>query len=217
VVRVDDTEYVVADIPGLIEGASEGKGLGHQFLRHIERARALVVLVDLAAVDGRAAAEQERILLDELGRHRPDLLHRPRVTVGSKADMADPAIPWDGDRISAVTGEGLQPLVRRLASLVAEARTDEAEAVAGREAFVIHRPEPEGVRIGRADDGAFTVMGRKAERAVALSDLTNVDALSYAQHRLKQLGVNKALARAGARDGDLVHIGGFTFEYEADT
>src|SRR5439155_16736976 len=85
VVRVDDTEYVVADIPGLIEGASEGRGLGHQFLRHIERARALVVLVDLAAVDGRPAAEQERILLEELGRYRPDLLRRPRLTVGSKA------------------------------------------------------------------------------------------------------------------------------------
>ena len=216
VVRVDDTEYVVADIPGLIEGASEGRGLGHQFLRHIERARALVVLVDLAPADGRPAAEQESVLLAELGRYRPDLLRRPRITVGSKADMADPAVEWHGDRISAVTGEGLQSLVRRLAGLVAEARSEEAEAVAGRQAFAIHRPEPDGVRIERGDDGAFTVVGRKAERAVALSDLTNVEALGYAQHRLKQLGVNKALARAGAREGDLVHIGAFTFEYEPD-
>src|SRR5512135_3485251 len=96
VVRVDGTtEYVVADIPGLIEGASEGKGLGHQFLRHVERARALVVLADLAPSDGRAPAEQERVLLEELGRYRPDLLLRPRLTVGSKADMANPDLEWD--------------------------------------------------------------------------------------------------------------------------
>src|SRR3954452_22257706 len=74
VVRLNDAEFVVADIPGLIEGASEGRGLGHQFLRHIERARALVVLVDLAPADGRTAAEQEGILLQELGRYRPELL-----------------------------------------------------------------------------------------------------------------------------------------------
>src|SRR4051812_29726683 len=86
VVRLDDTEFVVADIPGLIEGASEGRGLGHQFLRHIERARALVELADLAPADGRSPVEQERILLEELGRYRPDLLRRPRLTVGSKAD-----------------------------------------------------------------------------------------------------------------------------------
>src|SRR3954471_12808902 len=191
VVRVDDTEFVVADIPGLIEGASEGRGLGHQFLRHIERARALVVLADLAPADGRDPAEQERILLEELGRYRPELLRRPRITVGSKADMAEPDIEWGGERISAVTGQGLQPLVRRLAGLVAEARSEEASAVAGREAFAVHRPEPEGVRVERGPDGAFIVLGRKAERAVALSDLSNVDALDYAQHRLKQLGVNK--------------------------
>src|SRR3954470_15454294 len=87
VVRVDDTEFVVADIPGLIEGASEGKGLGHRFLRHIERTRVLVVLLDLAPVDERSPEEQEKILLDELGRYRPDLLERPRLTVGSKSDV----------------------------------------------------------------------------------------------------------------------------------
>ena len=74
VVRFQDHEFVVADIPGLIEGASEGRGLGHRFLRHIERARALVVLVDLAAFAGRSPAEQERVLLEELGRYQPELL-----------------------------------------------------------------------------------------------------------------------------------------------
>src|SRR5436305_3047650 len=214
VVRSGDTEFVVADIPGLIEGASEGRGLGHQFLRHVERARVLLVLVDLAAVDGRSPAEQERVLLDELARYRPELAQRRRVVVGSKADVATLDWDWDGPRISAATGEGVAELTGRLATLVAEAR--EEAATAGTRTFVIHRPEPEGVRIDRADDGAFVVRGRPAERAVALSDLTNAEALAYVQHRLKSLGVDRALARAGAREGDIVHIGAFTFEYEPD-
>ena len=88
VVRFDEHEFVAADIPGLVEGASEGKGLGLRFLRHIERARVLVVLADLAADDGRSPAEQERVLLAELGNYEPALLDRPRVVVGSRADMA---------------------------------------------------------------------------------------------------------------------------------
>ena len=88
VVRFRDHEFVLADIPGLIEGAADGRGLGHDFLRHVERARVLVLLLDLAPVDGRSPAEQERVLLDELGRYRPELLDRPRLVVGSKADVA---------------------------------------------------------------------------------------------------------------------------------
>lgn len=216
VVRVDDRELVVADVPGLIEGASQGRGLGHQFLRHVERARVLVVLVDLAAADGTPPEEQERVLLGELGGYQAELLDRPRLVVGSKADAA--TAPWDGLRISAVTGEGLRPLLGRLADLVAAAREAEAEGADGgpRGGFVVHRPEAEGVRVERGDDGAFVVRGRRAERAVAVSDVTNADALAYVQHRLKQLGVDRALARAGARSGDLVHIGGFTFQYEPE-
>jgi GTP-binding protein len=214
VVRWRDTEFVVADIPGLIEGASEGRGLGHRFLRHVERARALCLLLDLAAPEmgGPTPAEQQRVLLDELGRYQPDLLDRPRLVVGTKTDVADPAAAGvDLDRsISAVTHHGIDDLLGRMAGLVAEAR----EALPPPETFVVHRPEEEGVRIERSDDGAFRVHGRKAERAVAVSDLTNAQALAYVHKRLKRLGVDRALARAGAREGDLVHIGGLTFEYE---
>ena len=208
VVRVDDTELVVADIPGLIEGASEGRGLGHEFLRHVERARVLAVLVDLSPADGRSPGDQERILLEELGRHRPELLMRPRVVVGSKADVAVQA--WEGSRLSAVTGTGLPPFLRMLAGLATEARAA-APAATG---FVVHRPVPEGVTVERGPDGAFVVRGRPAERAVAVSDITDAQALAYVQQRLRRLGVDRALARAGAREGDLVHVGSFTFEYE---
>ena len=215
VVRVGDREITVADIPGLIEGASEGRGLGHEFLRHIERARALVVLVDLTAEDagGHAPTEQERILLDELGAYRPELLERPRLVVGSKVDdpRADPA--WEGEMISAITGEGLRPLVGRMADLVDRARADEARLEA-QGTFTVHRLVPSGILVTREDDGTFVVHGREAERAVALNDLTNPEALLYAQAQLKRLGVDRELARAGATPGDPVRIGRLELEYE---
>ena len=261
VVVVDGFEMVMADIPGLIEGASEGKGLGHQFLRHIERARVLLVLVDLAPADEMPPADQERILLRELGRYRPELLDRPRLVVGTKADVAAAGGPGstaagggpagtaagggpgstaagggpgstaaggepnteggepnaeggeragrEGLRISAVTGQGVADLLHRTGALVAEARA--AQPVP--ETYVVHRPEPEGVQVERADDGAYVVLGRPAERAVAVNDLTNPQALEYVRHRLRRLGVDRALTRAGVRPGDLVRVGGFTFEY----
>src|SRR5580704_6096914 len=135
VVRTDEYEFVVADIPGLIEGASEGKGLGHQFLRHIERARVLVILLDLASAEEVPPRRQEEILLAELGAHQPDLLDRPRIVVGSKAD-AGAAAAWEGRRLSAMTGEGLAELVGSLATMVTDARA--AAADASRDTIVVH-------------------------------------------------------------------------------
>ena len=212
VVRFDDQEFVVADIPGLIEGASEGRGLGHRFLRHIERARVLVILLDLASVDGRSPAEQERVLLDELSRYQPSMLDRPRIVAGSKADVAV-FEDWDGPRFSAVTGDGLRPLIGRMAQAVEEARLELPKP----RRFVVHRPEPAGVSVERDAAGGWIVLGRPALRAVALSDLTNPEALEYAQSRLRGLGVDRALSRVGARPGDLVRIGNFEFEYELDS
>ncbi|MGI8794092.1 MAG: Obg family GTPase CgtA, partial [Acidimicrobiales bacterium] len=208
VVRIDDREFVVADIPGLIEGAAEGKGLGHQFLRHIERARALVVLIDLAPMDERAPDEQLSVLLAELERYQPSLLERPRLVVGAKGDAA--VFDWEGDTISAVTGDGIRPLIGRLADLVDQARATAVTA----SSFVVHRPEPAGISVTREDDASFVVHGRAALRAVALNDLTNPEALAHVQDRLKRLGVDKALAKAGAQEGDEVHIGTFAFEYQ---
>jgi GTP-binding protein len=216
VVRVDDgREIVVADIPGLIEGASEGRGLGHQFLRHVERARALVVLLDLAPVAMAPPAEQARVLLDELGAFRPDLLDRPRLLIGSRSDMPDAVTPDDVSldlTVSAVTGDGLPQLVGRMVDMVDEARA--AEAV--EDGFVVHRPAATGVSVVRDTDGALRVVGRAAERAVALSDVTTAEAQAYITDRLDRLGVPKALAKAGAQDGDEVRIGGFSFTYVPD-
>ena len=237
VVRADDeTNFTVADIPGLVEGAAEGKGLGHQFLRHITRARALVVLVELDPVTGVSPAEQHRVLIDELRRYQPELLERPRLVVGSKADMvADDDLPpvtapetFDRDAsgddgtddefrpdlvISAVTGRGITALVGRLATLVSQARTAEPESDG---TIIIHRPLPEGFSVERLGEGEFAVVGKVAERAVALNDVTTDEAADYVQSRLRRIGVDKALAKAGARDGDTVHIGDLSFTWFRD-
>jgi GTP-binding protein len=209
VVRTSDGEFVVADIPGLIEGASEGRGLGHRFLRHVERARVLVVLLDLASVEGRSPADQERVLLEELGRYEPHLLERPRLVIGTKVDIAPPEVEFEDLKISAVTHQGLGPFLGAVSRLVDEARATEGEV----ESFVVHRPAEEGFSVRRDDDGAFRVAGRLAERVVAMADLTNPEALAYVQDRFRRLGVDRALARAGARNGDTVRIAEIELEY----
>jgi GTP-binding protein len=228
VVRVggthDGMDFVMADIPGLVEGAAGGRGLGHQFLRHVERARVLVVLLDMGAplVGGAPVADQLRVLLAELGAYRPELLERPRVVAGSKADLMA-----TGDHaeevamcdlvVSAATGAGVDELVDGLAVLVREARAEAAAGVAARTAgAVVHRPLPEGVDVQRAGAGVWLVVGRAAERAVALSDLTDAGAQAEAVRRLRRLGVDRALARAGVRDGDEVTVGSMTFTWGED-
>jgi GTPase len=217
VVRVDDTtEFVVADIPGLIEGASEGRGLGHQFLRHVERARVLCLLVDLVQIDGVPPGEQERVLLHELGEYRPELLERPRLVVGTKADAVQPeelvTMGWTRPVISAVTGQGVDQLVGAMASLVAEARRAEPEP----EGVVVLRPEPVGAVVERVGDREFRLLGRDVERVVALNDVSTPEAMAYIDGRLERLGVPRLLARAGAQDGDVVWIADFSFEYRPD-
>jgi len=205
----DGTEYVMADIPGLVEGAAEGKGLGHRFLRHIERARVLCVLLDLDPLAGHAPAEQLHILLGELERYQPVLLERPRVVIGSKCDLATGA-PGCDLVISAHTGVGVADLVNRLAALVATARAEEASPAS---AVVVHRPVPEGVDVQRVGPGVWRVSGRTAERAVAFSDMGDAGAQAEAVARLRRLGVDRALSRAGVRDGDEVTVGDMTFTW----
>ena len=223
VCRLDDTfEMVLADIPGLIEGASEGRGLGHRFLRHVERARVLLVLIDLCELAGCPPADQLAVLLRELGRYRPELLARPRLVVGSRADTAPAESfssgstggPGPVGRLSSATGEGVPEVLGELSRMVTEARTSEPVI----EAPVVHRPLPpaQEVTVRRIDARVWTVEGRAAHRAVALSDLTDPAAIAYVQDRLGSLGVERVLARAGAAYGDEVRIGDFSFTYLDD-
>ncbi len=213
----DFTEFIVADIPGLIEGASQGKGLGHEFLRHIERAKALLILLDISTTAPMPPEEQLDILIKELKAYMADLVARPRLVVASKSDGADPELVKSLlDRrvislaISSATGEGLKELVGELGNIVKSSRGGE-ELV--EEEIVIHRPLPRTFQVVRDPDGAYRVKGKTVERSVALSNITTPEAIDYIQSRLKKLGVDKALRRSGARDGDEVRIAGFSFEY----
>ena len=208
----DGFEMIVADVPGLIEGAAEGRGLGHQFLRHVERARVLAVLLDLSPYDGTSPTEQLKVLLGELENYKPELLTRPRVLVSSKIDVAIQDSLEESIRVSSVTGEGIQTLKYELQNLVVEARNN--DLVSGEE-VIIHRPVPRGVSVVR-NGNSYIVKGRQAERAVALNDLTNIEALEYIQSTLEKIGVNKALKKAGIKPGDQVQIGGLSFDFMED-
>lgn len=215
VVRVDgSSEFVMADIPGLIEGASEGRGLGHRFLRHVERARVLCYLIDLVAMDGISPDDQLSILRREVGNYRPELLERPSLIVGTKTDSAEEAVvaAWPHVSMSSVTMHNVRAVVGALATEVAVARS--AEPVG--EATIIMRPNPENSWVERIGDNEFRVHGRAAERAVALNDVTTPEALNYIDDRLSRLGVPRLLSRAGAVEGNVVWVAQFSFEYVPD-
>lgn len=212
VVRLDNsTEFVMADIPGLIEGASEGRGLGHQFLRHVERARVMCYLIDLAPMDGTSPEHQLEVLQHELGNYRPELLERPSLIVGTKSDSATPEVmdTWKYMSMSSITTHNVRAVVGKLAELVSQARSSEPENVA----TIIMRPESEHAWVEQLGENEFRVHGRGVERAVALNDVTSPEALNYIDERLKKLGVPKLLSKAGVSEGDVVWIAEFSFEF----
>ena len=209
----DATEFVMADIPGLIEGAAQGRGLGHDFLRHVERARVLCVLLDLSELAPMGPEAQLEILLRELGEYQADLLERPRIVVGSKGDVAAHEMP-DILTISSVTGEGIDVLVGQLAGLVVQVRKEEAELITHE--VVVHKPLPDEIHVERAGVNDWVVEGRPAIRAVRFQDLTDDEALAEIVRRLRDLGVDRLLNRAGVKDGDVVTIGPLSFEWFRD-
>ena len=220
VVEVGDRQFVLADIPGLIEGAAEGKGLGHEFLRHTERARVLVVLLDPTSLQEDPVATQLDVLLHELEAHSPDLAARPRVVAVNKVDAApdrESLEAWASAQspevqlVSAVTGEGISTLVHAVADAVGLAERESPDG----EGFVLHRPLPPSFSVRRKGD-EWLVEGRAAQRAVNLDDLTVPEAADLAALRLRRLGVDEALQAAGAEPGDDVRIGDLVFTYDPD-
>lgn len=219
VVSVGEREFVLADVPGLIEGAATGKGLGHEFLRHCERARALIVLLDPSHLQVDSLQRQLDVLLAELELHDPKLVARERIVVVSKVEILSDEerrlleVSEPHVEVSALTGEGLDNLMYAVADLVDEVQREVPE----REGFVLHRPLRDDFTI-RRDKGEWVVEGIAATRAVNLSDLTDPDAAEFVAKRLVRSGIVDALRTAGAISGDDVRIGSivFTFDPEAD-
>ena len=206
----EEERFGVADVPGLIEGAHEGKGLGHRFLRHVSRCRALVLVVDLSAPDPAADLATVRA---ELEAYDQAMAARPSLLVGTKLDLAsdvDPrAVLGSGAiAVSAVTGEGLDRLHERLAALAREASAVAEE----RSAYVVLRPARPRFGVKREGE-RFRVIGRDVERWVSETDLDDSVKLERLQRRLVKEGVERELASAGARRGDEVVIGDVAFEF----
>jgi GTP-binding protein len=206
-----DRRFVVADVPGLVEGAHEGKGLGHRFLRHLDRTRALVVVVDLSRHDPAADLQTVR---GELAAHDPGLATRPWIVVGTKADLVDDAeaaaftLAPDSLAVSGLTGEGIDRLADRVAELVEMASRDKED----RQPFVVLRPARPPFVV-RKEGAGFRVVGRAVERWVAETDFEDPRKVVQLQKRLAKEGVEKQLAALGARRGDEVLIGERAFEF----
>ena len=206
----EEERFVVADVPGLVEGAHEGKGLGHRFLRHVSRCRALVLVVDLSSPDPAADLATVRAELEAYDRA---MAARPSLVVGTKRDLSldvDPqALLGSGAiAVSAVTGEGLDRLRERLAALAREASAVAEE----RTAYVVLRPARPRFVVKREGE-RFRVIGRDVERWVSETDLDDSVKLERLQRRLMKEGVERELASAGARRGDEVVIGDVAFEF----
>lgn len=227
VVRAGHRSFVVADVPGLIEGASEGKGLGHAFLRHIERTALILHVVDLTGgYESRDPVRDIEIIDGELAAHATELVTRPRVLLGNKADMPGTeensarvreyaeAVGIQYFEVSAVTGAGMDGMILAVAEKVHEQRTSAAshEAV---EATYIHRQRRDTpLSVSRTGGNSYAVSGRSVERMVIMTEKDNEEALAFLQKRLARAGVEKALIEAGARDGDEIEIASMRFTFE---
>ncbi|PKQ15947.1 MAG: GTPase CgtA [Actinobacteria bacterium HGW-Actinobacteria-7] len=230
VAAVGGRSFVVADVPGLIEGAHEGKGLGHAFLRHIERTALILHVVDLSGGwEDRDVVEDYDIINRELALHTDELAERPRIVLGNKVDaegaaersallrerVAQDGVPYF--EVSAVTGEGLDSLMRSVAEKVYELRSAAARDEPTVERVWKHeRRRDHEFTIENLGGGVFRVDGRSIERMVIMTEWNNEDAVAFLQKRLVKAGVETALAQAGAVDGDEIRISGRSFDFDSD-
>jgi len=222
---VDERRPTIADLPGLIEGASAGAGLGHAFLRHVERTRVLVHVVDMASAD---PERDFAVIRDELEARDTRLLEKTTLVAANKMDLVpDPTMvaafiaarEREGMTVvpvAAATGEGLIRLRGELARLLPDAaelaRPGEAAGV------VVHRfdPSESGFSVERADDGTYVVRGRRIERLAAQTDFAVDESAARFQRELARSGIEAGLVRAGVEHGDVVRIGSLEMEWGSD-
>ncbi len=232
VFRAEDREIVLADLPGLVEGAAAGRGLGHEFLRHAERCRVFLLVVDLSGLEGRAPVADAETVERELALYDETLLRRPRIWVGNKIDLAEARENWPEfarearERglpvvaVSGATGEGMEPLLTEVVHALAR-EADHAAAqgpgtapdAAEETAFVLTGDDD--IRVEREVDGAFRVYGHEVERRVAMTPLEQEEAAGRLVRYFRHHGVERAVRRAGGRNGDEVRIGRAAFVLES--
>lgn len=238
VVRVDDNNnFVMADVPGLIEGASEGAGIGIRFLKHLERTRMLIHLVDISGMTGRDPLEDYRIINNELAEWSAELAALPQVIALSRTDIITEEGVVERYKthfenlglsvfpISSVTGDNITPLIWHVHQKLEEIPRDKsATAESGIPSGVVYitpqaatsDDDPKKFKVERDETGVLVVSGKALERIIAMTDMDNEMAVRRLQRRLERLGVFRKLAAAGAAEGDTVRIRDVEFDYIDD-
>ncbi len=227
VVSLNEDSFVVADLPGLIEGAHLGQGLGHQFLRHIERTRVIIHVIDMASTEGRDPYDDYEKINEELRQYGYRLTERPQVVAANKMDMpgaeehlkafrakVDPEVTIFP--VSALSRDGLQPLLRTVGTLLkttpefpigAEPEEDQKGTV------LIKAERILPFRISREDDGAYVISGDEIEKLFKMTDFNRDESIQRFARKLRGMGIDDALRERGAEDGDPVRILDFEFEF----
>lgn len=216
----DGRSFVLADIPGLIEGASEGVGLGHEFLRHVERCKVLIHVLDGGGTEGRDPLEDFEIINRELGEFNPKLLERPMLVAFNKMDLTEaqdnlPRVKAELEGrgfkvfpLSGVTGEGLKPLLQAAADAIAAYVPPEEPVVVDE---MVYRPKEDEFAI-YSENGIWHVTGKEIDKLVAMTMWENDDAVKRFLKILRAKGVEKQLREFGAEDGDTIRVGDVEFE-----
>lgn len=221
--------FVLADLPGLIEGAHEGIGLGHQFLRHIERTRVIIHVVDMSGVEGREPFEDFQTINEELEKYNLRLMERPQIIVANKMDMPDAEENLEEFKkklnddkalifpISALTRTGLDQLLFSVVELLETTPEfpmhEIEEEDENRSVLYKHEADPEDFKISRDDDGAFMITGYTIERLFKMTDFNFDQSVRKFSRQMRGMGIDDALRERGAVDGDTVRILDFEFEF----
>lgn len=225
VVKLENgASFVMADIPGLIEGASEGVGLGLKFLRHVERTRILIHVIDVAGTEGRDPVEDFYKINSELASYSEKLASKLQVVAANKIDVMQDEENYkklakitkqkgyEIYKISAVTGEGLSELFNRVAELLKDIPKQELEEV-DKTVYYNYEDEDEGWRITR-ENNTFIIEGKEIETVMRRINFSDYESLAYFQKTLKKMGVDAELKRRGIKEGDIVKIFDWEFQYE---
>ncbi|MGN8645645.1 GTPase ObgE [Gracilibacillus sp. HCP3S3_G5_1] len=221
----DQRSFVLADLPGLIEGAHQGVGLGHQFLRHVERTRVILHVLDMAATEGRDPYEDFITINKELEQYDPTLLERPMMIVANKMDVpeAEEQLAFFKEQleedypiypISTVTKEGIRDLLFAVANKLDEIPKN-YKPLEDSEDRVIYRftKEEKAFSITRDPDGAFVLYGQKIEKLFKMTDFNRDESVQRFSRQLRAMGVDDALRERGAKDGDTVRLLDYEFEF----
>lgn len=229
------TNFVIADLPGLIEGASQGVGLGVQFLRHIERTRVILHVVDMSGMEGRDPYEDYLAINQELSSYDLRLLERPQIIVANKIEMpgAEDQLKEFKEKLaqqyanensqmplifptSGVTNQGIDPLVNATADLLEKAPVFPLDEKVAESEDVVqygYTPEESSFEIQRDPDATWVLTGRKLEKQFEMTDFEHEEGIRRFTRQLRKMGVDEALRQRGAQDGDLVRIRDFVFEF----